>query len=36
MSDKEIDPTPFLSIPNASKEAIKKLHDAHIAGRKRI
>jgi len=34
--DEEIDPTPFLSIPNASTKAIKKLHNAHIAARKKL
>ena len=34
MKDEEIDPTPFLSIPNASVKNIKKLHEAHIAARK--
>ena len=32
--DSSIDPEPFLSLPNATVEAIKALHDAHIAARK--
>ena len=32
--DDPIDPTPFLSIPNATVNTIKALHDAHIAARK--
>lgn len=36
MKDEEIDPTPFLSIPNASAKKIKELHNAHIAARKQI
>ena len=31
--DEEIDPGPFLSLPNASIDAIKELHDAHKAAR---
>ena len=34
--DDAIDPSPFLLIPNASAEAIKKLHEAHINARKAI
>ena len=34
LGDNEIDPTEFLSIPNASAKAIKALHAAHIAARK--
>ena len=34
ISDEPIDPTPFLSIPNATEKAIKKLHESHIAARK--
>jgi len=36
MADEPIDPTPFLSLPNATKLAIKKLHSAHIAARKAL
>ena len=34
MSDESIDCSPFLSIPNSSEAAIKKLHKAHIDRRK--
>ena len=30
----DIDPTPFLSIPNATAKGIKKLHEAHKAARR--
>ena len=31
--DEAIDPSPFLSLPNATPQAIKKLHEAHIKAR---
>jgi hypothetical protein len=34
-SDDEIDPIPFLAIPNATVKAIKKLHQAHIEARRK-
>ena len=34
MSNEPIDPSPYLSLPNATPKAIKQLHDAHIARRK--
>ena len=36
MTDEEIDPTPYLSLPNASVKAIKKLHDEHKKARAKI
>jgi len=33
VKDDDIDPEPFLSIPNATAKGIKKLHDAHKAAR---
>ena len=36
MTDEEIDPTPYLSLPNASVKAIKKLHDEHKKARVKI
>ena len=33
MSDTPIDPTPYLSIPNATAERIEALHQAHITAR---
>ena len=35
-SDDDFDPTPFLSIPNATAKKIKALHKAHIAARKEM
>jgi hypothetical protein len=35
ISDDEIDPVPFLAIPNATVKAIKKLHQAHIEARRK-
>ena len=34
--DKPIDPTDFLSLPNATPEKIKTLHEAHIKARKKL
>jgi hypothetical protein len=34
LQDEPIDPVRYLSLPNATVKAIKKLHDAHIARRK--
>jgi hypothetical protein len=34
--DNSFDPAPFLSIPNATAKAIKKLHDEHIKARKAL
>jgi hypothetical protein len=36
VEDNEIDPTPFLSLPNSSVEAIKALHDAHKTSRSNL
>ena len=36
MNDDDFDAAPFLSIPNATKSGIKKLHKAHIARRKAL
>jgi len=36
MEDDEIDPTPYLSLPNASAEAIKALHEAHKDARRKL
>ena len=33
--DKSFDPTPYLSLPNATKAYIKRLHKAHIEARKK-
>jgi hypothetical protein len=33
MKDEEIDPEPFLSLPNATHQRIKELHDEHKAAR---
>jgi hypothetical protein len=33
-NDKPINPEPFLGLPNATPEKIKKLHEAHIEARK--
>ena len=35
MSDEPIDPSPYLLLPNATPKAIKKLHDTHIARRRK-
>ena len=34
-SDESFDPTPYLSLPNATKAYIKRLHKAHIEARKK-
>ena len=34
-SDDPFDPTPYLSLPNATKAYIKRLHKAHIEARKK-
>ncbi len=34
-SDVPFDPTPYLTLPNATKAYIKRLHKAHIEGRKK-
>ena len=34
MSDKSFDPTPYLSLPNASVKIIKQLHKAHTEARR--
>ena len=36
VEDGEIDPTPFLSLPNSSADAIKKLHEAHKNARRKL
>lgn len=36
LQDNPIDPTPFLSLPNASEKVIKELHKAHIEARKAL
>ena len=36
LADTKIDSTDFLTLPNATKAGIKKLHKAHIAARKAL
>ena len=36
LKDEEIEPDEFLVLPNASKSAIKKLHNAHKKARKKV